>query len=54
VRVWSISQRSSVAVIQNKANVCSVQFSPMNANVVAFGSADYKVGAYTRSLLSST
>ena len=46
VRVWSISQRSSVAMIQNKANVCSVQFSPTNANVVAFGSADYKVYAY--------
>ena len=46
VRVWSISQRNSPLVIQNKANVCSVQFSPVNANVVAFGSADYKIYAY--------
>ena len=46
VRVWSISQRNAPLVIQNKANVCSVQFSPVNANIVAFGSADYKIYAY--------
>jgi protein suppressor of PHYA-105 1 len=46
VRVWSISQRRSPMVIHSKANVCSVQFNPANANVVAFGSADYKTYVY--------
>ena len=46
VRVWSISQATSVSCIRQRANVCSVQFSPVNANVVAFGSADYKIYAY--------
>ena len=45
-RVWSINQRESTAVIQNRANVCCVHFSPVNANVVAFGSADYSIKAY--------
>ena len=45
-RVWSINQRESTAVIQNRANVCCVHFSPVSANVVAFGSADYSIKAY--------
>ena len=44
VRVWSLSQRDAAAKIQTRANVCSVQFSPENANVVAVASAD--CGAY--------
>ena len=45
-RVWSINQRESTAVIQNRANICCVHFSPVSANVVAFGSADYSIKAY--------
>lgn len=46
VRVWSTQQRNAPLIIHNKANVCSVQFSPVNANVITFGSADYKIYAY--------
>ena len=48
VRVWSLSQRDAAAKIQTRANVCSVQFSPENANVVAVASAD--CGAYVYDL----
>ena len=46
VRVWSTTQRQSVFTIRCRANVCSVQFSPANANVVAFSSADHKTHVY--------
>ena len=38
--------QSAVACIDSKANVCSVQFSPMNSNLMAFGSANYRVYLY--------
>ena len=46
VRVWSTTQRASTATIRCRANVCSVQFSPVNANVVAFSSAEHKTHVY--------
>ena len=38
--------QSAVACIDSKANVCSVQFSPVNSNIMAFGSANYRVYLY--------
>ena len=38
--------QSAVACIDSKANVCSVQFSPVNSNLMAFGSANYRVYLY--------
>ncbi len=38
--------QSAVACIDSKANVCSVQFSPTNSNLMAFGSANYRVYLY--------
>ena len=35
-----------MACIDSKANVCSVQFSPVNSNLMAFGSANYRVYLY--------
>lgn len=46
VRLWSINQECSVATIDTKANVCSVQFSPECSNIVAFGSANYRIYLY--------
>ena len=46
VRLWSIADESAVACIDSKANVCSVQFSPTNSNLMAFGSANYRVYLY--------
>ena len=46
VKVWSTSQRQSAATIKCRANVCSVQFSPVNANVVAFSSAAHQTHVY--------
>ena len=46
VRVWSTTQRASTGTIRCRANVCSVQFSPVNANVLAFSSADHKTHVY--------
>ena len=46
VRVWSTNSRASTATIRCRANVCSVQFSPVNANVVAFASAEHKTHVY--------
>eukprot|EP00898_Chlorokybus_atmophyticus_P008924 jgi/Chlat1/9032/Chrsp94S08300 len=46
VKIWSISQESSCATIEGKANLCCVNFAPDSTNVVAFGSADYKVFVY--------
>ncbi|KAF6160275.1 hypothetical protein GIB67_019044 [Kingdonia uniflora] len=37
-----VVQRKSISTIQNIVNVCCVQFSPHSANLLAFGSADYK------------
>lgn len=46
VRLWSIADESAVACIDSKANVCSVQFSPTDSNLMAFGSANYRVYLY--------
>ena len=39
VKVWSTKMSRSCVTIDNRANVCSVRFSPTNANILAFGSA---------------
>lgn len=39
VKVWSTKMARSCVTIDNRANVCSVRFSPINANLLAFGSA---------------
>ena len=41
-----MADESAVACIDSKANVCSVQFSPTNSNLMAFGSANYRVYMY--------
>ena len=46
VRLWSIREEAPTAVIDAKANVCSVQFSPVDSNLLAFGSANYRVYLY--------
>lgn len=46
VRLWSIREEAPTAVIDAKANVCSVQFSPASAHLLAFGSANYRVYLY--------
>lgn len=46
VRLWSIREEAPTAVIDAKANVCSVQFSPTSSNLLAFGSANYRVYLY--------
>jgi len=46
VRLWSIREECPTAVIDAKANVCSVQFSPVSSNLLAFGSANYRVYLY--------
>ncbi len=46
VRLWSLRDEGSVATIDAHANVCSVQFSPVNSNLIAFGSANYKSFLY--------
>ncbi len=46
VKLWSISSEASVATIDTKVNVCCVQFSPTNSNLVAFGAANYRVYLY--------
>mmetsp|Transcript_39935 Transcript_39935/g.76374 ORF Transcript_39935/g.76374 Transcript_39935/m.76374 type:complete len:1030 (+) Transcript_39935:434-3523(+) len=46
VKLWHTAQEASVATILGKANVCCVQFSPMNSNLVVFGTADYKSYVY--------
>ena len=48
VRLWSLRQAGSVACIDTKANVCSVQFSPTNSHLLAFGSANYRTYLYDR------
>ncbi|KAL4444907.1 hypothetical protein ABPG77_003957 [Micractinium sp. CCAP 211/92] len=46
VRLWSVSDPSSVARIAAPANVCSVQFSPTDCHTIAFGCANYRVYLY--------
>ncbi|CAK0787313.1 hypothetical protein CVIRNUC_010531 [Coccomyxa viridis] len=46
VRLWSIREEAPTAVIDAKANVCSVQFSPVSSDLLAFGSANYRVYLY--------
>lgn len=46
VRLWSLNEQSAVAVMDAKANVCSVQFSPTDANLMAFGAANYRTYLY--------
>ena len=46
VRLWSIRDEAAAAVIDAKANVCSVQFSPGSSHLVAFGSANFRVYLY--------
>lgn len=38
--------QSAAAAIDAKANVCSVQFSPTDANLMAFGAANYRTYLY--------
>jgi WD40 repeat protein len=46
VKLWSVHSEASTATIETKVNVCCVQFSPTNSNLVAFGSANYRVYLY--------
>lgn len=46
VRLWSIRDDAPTAVIDAKANVCSVQFSPVSSHLLAFGSANYRMYLY--------
>ncbi len=46
VRLWSVNQESSATVMRAPANVCSVQFSPTNGNLVAAGCANHRVYMY--------
>ena len=38
--------QNAAAAIDAKANVCSVQFSPTDANLMAFGGANYRTYLY--------
>ncbi|KAK3235118.1 ornithine decarboxylase antizyme with +1 programmed ribosomal shift Spa1 [Cymbomonas tetramitiformis] len=53
VKLWHLSQQRSVATLQGKANVCCVQFSPFDSNLIAYGSADYKTYLYDVRNMSS-
>lgn len=46
VRLWSVREEAPVAAIDAKANVCSVQFSPLSSHLLAFGSSNYRVYLY--------
>uniref|UniRef100_A0A7N0UYW1 Uncharacterized protein n=1 Tax=Kalanchoe fedtschenkoi TaxID=63787 RepID=A0A7N0UYW1_KALFE len=46
VKIWNINERNSTITIRNPANICCVQFSHSSTNLVAFGSADYKLYCY--------
>lgn len=46
VKLWNINQEGSIGTISTNANVCSVQFPPDSAWLLAFGSADYKIYCY--------
>lgn len=46
VKLWNINQGGSTGTIITKANVCSVQFPPDSATVLAIGSADHNAYYY--------
>jgi len=46
VKFWSTHEQDSEATIENRANVCCVQFSPTSSYELAFGSADHNVQFY--------
>lgn len=46
VKIWSTSQRNSVATIESKANICCVRFNPEISHGIAFGSADHHIHYY--------
>lgn len=46
VKLWNITEKSSICTIRNVANVCCVQFSPKSSHLLAFGAADYKTYCY--------
>ena len=46
VRLWSMRDAAATATIDSKANVCSVQLSPSNSHLLAFGSANYRAYLY--------
>jgi protein suppressor of PHYA-105 1 len=46
VRLWNVNQNSSATVMRAPANICSVQFSPTNGNLIAAGCANHRVYMY--------
>eukprot|EP00871_Galdieria_phlegrea_P004767 jgi/Galph1/5291/GphlegSOOS_G3993.1 len=46
VKIWTTIDLNSIATIDNKANVCCVQFHPSVGHLVSFGSADHHVYLY--------
>ncbi|GJQ09512.1 hypothetical protein GpartN1_g1303.t1 [Galdieria partita] len=46
VKIWSSLQLNSVSTIENRANVCCVQFHPTVEHLICFGSADHQVYMY--------
>ncbi|KAJ3095324.1 RING finger and WD repeat domain-containing protein 2 [Phlyctochytrium planicorne] len=46
VKIWSITQRTSVATIETRASVCSVKWNPNNSFEFVFGSADHGIHYY--------
>lgn len=43
VRLWNVHQEVSAGIMRAPVNVCSVQFSPTDANIVAAGCANHKI-----------
>ncbi|KAK4522128.1 hypothetical protein GAYE_FCTG49G0007 [Galdieria yellowstonensis] len=46
VKIWSSLQLHSVSTIENRANVCCVQFHPTLEHLISFGCADHQVYMY--------
>ena len=46
VKLWNMRDNGAVSTIDSKANVCSVQLSPQNSNLLAFGSANQRAYLY--------
>jgi WD40 repeat protein len=46
VKLWSVHEEGSLATLQLHANVCSVQFSPESAHLLACGSANFRTYLY--------